>query len=154
MKMNFNFKITDALPALKAIQAHGGKSSRKRAAVIERFFASDRHYTAEELHGEMKKRSPGTSYSTVYRTLKLLVIRGFAVARQFEKGITRFERIHPRAHHDHLICSRCGRIIEFVDETIEQLQQRIAKKYLFTTVNHKLEMYGYCRACRRKMRHG
>lgn len=154
MKMNFNIKIKDTLRALQAIHQHGGKSSRKRAAVIKHFFASDRHYSAEELHGEIKKMVPGTSYSTVYRTLKLLVTCGFAAVRQFDRGVTRFERIHPRDHHDHLICSRCGKIIEFFDETIEQLQQRVAQKYFFTTVDHKLELYGYCRECRRKKSHG
>jgi Fur family ferric uptake transcriptional regulator len=155
MKMNFNFKITDLARARAVIRNRRGlKISRKRAAVIEHFFTAGRHSTAEELYRSLRHRQPGTSFSTVYRALKLLVDCGLATGRRFKDGITRFEPVRIGRHHDHLICLGCGRIIEFKSEPLETLQRAIARKHAFDAVDHRLELYGYCRACRRKIRHG
>ncbi|MGB9720956.1 MAG: Fur family transcriptional regulator [bacterium] len=128
------------------------KSSHKRQSIIEYFLTQDKHLSAEELYNKIKNSFSGIGYSTVYRTLKLLVECGLASARHFEEGITRFEPIHPKEHHDHLICIKCGAIVEFANQEIERIQRRIARKYKFRVQDHKLEIYGLCQKCVRKAR--
>ncbi len=126
------------------------KSSRKRKFIIDYFLKQDKHFSAEELYNQIRNKFPGIGYSTVYRTLKLLAECGLASIRHFEEGITRFEPIHQREHHDHLICTGCKRIIEFKNKEIENLQKKIAQKLQFSVQNHKLEIYGLCPRCAKK----
>jgi len=130
--------------------AKGLKSSQKRLAIIEYFLKKDRHFTTEQLYYELKKINQKFSYSTVYRSLKLLADCGLASISHFEKGVTRFEPIHTHEHHDHLICVECGRIIEFTNQNIEKSQKKIAGRYNFQIRYHKLELYGLCENCLKK----
>uniref|UniRef100_A0A7V0Z4N4 Ferric uptake regulation protein n=1 Tax=candidate division WOR-3 bacterium TaxID=2052148 RepID=A0A7V0Z4N4_UNCW3 len=126
------------------------KSSQKRQFIINYFLNQDKHLSVEELYNMIKNKVPKIGYSTVYRTLKLLAECGIVSIRHFEKGITRFEPIHKKQHHDHLICTRCGAIIEFINQEIEKIQKRVARKYNFSVLDHKLEIYGLCLKCARK----
>jgi len=138
---------------LKAIRSYlyekGLKHSLKRHTIAELFFRVDKHLSVEELYDKLKKVDPGISFSTVYRALKLFEKAGLAVSRRFVDGITRFEPVHPKEHHDHLICVKCGKVIEFESKKIENLQKEIARAYKFELLNHRLELYGYCNKCRR-----
>ncbi len=82
--------------------------------------------------------------------MKLLTDCGLAVTRQFGDGQTRYENLPEDGHHDHMICMKCSKIAEFQNERIEQLQSETAASLGFKVVNHKLELYGYCRACDEK----
>ncbi len=126
------------------------KSSRKRAQIIEYFLKQDKHFSTEELYQNMKRVIPGIGFSTIYRTLKLLTDCGLASEIRFESGTTRFEPIHKEQHHDHLICKKCGAIIEFTDRELEKIQHKIAKKRRFKLTDHKLEIYGICQKCAAK----
>jgi Fur family ferric uptake transcriptional regulator len=94
------------------------------------------------------------SLATVYRTMKLLAESGLASARQFGDGQTRYEAAAGRGHHDHLICTGCGAIVEFANARIESLQSLVARRHGFEVENHKLELYGRCGRCRRAARTG
>ena len=102
--------------------------------------------TIEDLLDRVRKRSAKVGYATVYRTMKLLTEAGLAVPRQFGDGQTRFEVADEiQHHHDHLICAKCGLILEFENEKIEQLQDQIAEELGgFQVVRHKLELYCLC----------
>ncbi len=128
----------------------GLRSSCKRSLVVEYFIEKDRHYTVEELYDEVKKVNPKVSLSTVYRTLKLLSDCGLASACNFGDGVIRFEPVHTAQHHDHLICVKCGRIIEFKNDRIEKIQKDVAKKYTFSISSHRMELYGLCDGCQKK----
>jgi Fur family ferric uptake transcriptional regulator len=141
-------KATEHLAAYLAGQ--GLKSTRQRDRVLSAFIAAGRHLSAEELYLLVKKSDRRIGYATVYRTLKLLAGAGMADERRFEDGITRYEYTVTKAHHDHLICTRCGMIIEFENEQIEQLQQAVARKNGFLVHNHRLELYGLCADCQSK----
>ncbi len=148
MKMNFKIKNSYNYRILnKFIKKYHLKSSRKREQIINYFLALDRHISTEELYNKIKDRIPKIGYSTVYRTLKLLVSWGLATACQFEKGITRFEPVHREDHHDHLICTKCGAIIEFKNFEIERMQIKVADQHKFQIKDHKLEIYGLCQKC-------
>jgi Fur family ferric uptake transcriptional regulator len=126
------------------------KSTNQRDTILNVFVEAGRHLSAEELYARVKKSHPGIGYATVYRTLKLLAEAGLAQERRFEDGFTRYERASQDAHHDHLICTHCGAIIEFENESIEALQQAVARKNRFKVQSHKLELYGLCAGCQGK----
>ncbi|MFN3395843.1 MAG: Fur family transcriptional regulator [Thermodesulfovibrionales bacterium] len=95
-----------------------------------------------------KKRDPSIGYATIHRNLSLLIDSGLAEEIKIGKEKTRYEQMHKRKHHDHLICLKCGRFIEVRDENIERLQDKLAEENEFEPVRHKLEIYGYCKSCR------
>lgn len=138
----------------KTFQAYlhekGLKSTRQRNDIVIFFLQKDKHFTVEELYREIQKNDPKIGYATVYRTLKLLVKAKLAVEHQFgEGGIIRFEPVHKGEHHDHLICLKCGKIIEFKNDQIEQLQRKVAREYNFKLTDHQLVLYGYCSECKK-----
>ena len=115
----------------------------QREAIVEQFLRTRDHVSIDELLSKVRKRQPKVGYATVYRTLKLLVDSGLAVERQFGDGQSRFEVVGD--HHDHLICVKCGLILEFEDNEIERLQDKIAERLGgFTVLRHRHELYGMC----------
>lgn len=134
----------------KMISQEGLKSTRQRAEILEVFLNSAGHQNLAEIYAQVTKVNPKIGYTTVYRTLKLLTRLGLATQRQFADGETRYEPNPEGTHHDHLICVRCGKIIEFKEEAMESLQNKIAKRYGFSIFQHRMELYGYCGSCTSK----
>ena len=99
------------------------------------------HPDVDELYKRVSKIDPKISIATVYRTVKLLEESGILTKHDFKGGKARYEQIN-ESHHDHLIDIKTGEIIEFVDEEIEILQKKVADKYGYNLVDHKLELYG------------
>ena len=99
------------------------------------------HPDVDELYSRVSKIDPKISIATVYRTVKILEEAGILVKHDFKAGKARYEQIR-ESHHDHLIDVKSGEIIEFVDDEIENLQKKVAEKYGYTLVDHKLELYG------------
>lgn len=151
MKINFNFDLEKWNNFKKD---KNFKNSDKRKLVIMYFLKNDKHYSAEELYEEMKKDGIKISFSTIYRTLKILKESGIANELVIGDGFIRFEPAHNGIHHDHLICEKCGKIIEFFDDVIERMQEFVAKKYKFKIKSHRLEIFGLCDKCRRKYEKG
>lgn len=143
---------SDASAEAKArLEAHlaraGLKRSRPRDAVVDAFLATPGHVSVEEMTAILRTRGSAVAYSTVYRTMKLLAECGLAAPHEFGDGQTRYERAQGRTHHDHLICTECGAILEFEDEEIERLQHAVARRHGFEVASHKTELYGCCAAC-------
>lgn len=126
------------------------KSSRRRNAVIEAFAHCEKHLTMDEIYNRTRKIDPKVGYTTVWRTMKLLESSGLAAAQKLGDGQTRYEYSGTRRHHDHLICINCGKVEEFLSPTIETLQFQIASRHGFSITSHKMELYGYCKACKNK----
>ena len=99
------------------------------------------HPDVDELYNRVSKIDPKISIATVYRTVKLFEESGILAKHDFKGGKARYEELN-EGHHDHLIDVKSGEIIEFVDEEIEKLQEKIADKYGYRLVDHKLELYG------------
>lgn len=132
------------------IEHEGLKSTSQRNEIARVFFNAGGHVSIEELHHRVQEKSPHIGYTTVYRTLKLLAESGLAHERQFGGRQARYEPLTTEEHHDHLICLMCGAITEFENKKIEKLQEEVARQHGFEVENHKLEMYGYCKRCRRQ----
>ncbi len=124
---------------------HGLKQTRQREAILDVFLSAGGHLTSEELLQAVRKLHPSIGYTTVYRTMKLLSEAGLASERHFDDGITRYEIEHE--HHDHLVCLKCGKIIEFECKAIEASQNEIAERHGFRILRHRHELYGHCAAC-------
>ena len=137
---------------LKAyIAKHGLKTSRQRELIADVFFAAGGHLSIDELLDRVRGADAKIGQATVYRTMKLLTKCGLAEARQFGDGHTRYEPVDDHEeHHDHMICTSCGKIVEFHNPQIEQLQDRVAVDHGFVVTHHKMELYGLCEDCRRK----
>ncbi len=106
----------------------------------ENYGESD-HPDVDELYKRVSKVDSKISIATVYRTVKILEEAGILVKHDFKAGKARYEQIR-ESHHDHLIDVKTGEIIEFVDDEIEKLQKKVADKYGYELVDHKLELYG------------
>jgi Fur family ferric uptake transcriptional regulator len=129
----------------------GLRSTSQRRLVTDVFFRSGGHLSIEDLLSKVREHDPRVGYATVYRTLRLLAECELANVRHFGDGVTRYElRDEDEHHHDHLICSECQKIVEFEDEAIEVLQDRVAERYGYRLKSHKHELYGVCPDCQAK----
>lgn len=128
------------------------KMTPQRRHILDVFLTLSGHVTSEELYELVKKSYKSIGQATVYRTLKLLSESGIAKPVDFGDGLTRYERQHGDDHHDHLICERCGKNVEVLDETIEKLQEDVAARHGFTLTRHKMYLYGLCGDCRPAMK--
>jgi len=140
---------------LEAYMARQGlRSTEQRRLIIDTFFGTSEHVTIEDLLTAVKSRDNRIGYATVYRTLKMLAESGVALERHFGDGFTRYELADGETHHDHLICTSCGSIVEFEEPEIERLQARVAERHDFEVIHHRHELYGTCRACRLQAQQG
>ncbi|MBI1823900.1 MAG: transcriptional repressor [Nitrospirae bacterium] len=138
----------------KHIQVHQLKLTRQRQVILDTFLTLPRHVSAEELYEASTRKNRSIGLATVYRTLHLLCQAGIVQEREFGDGQARYEIVSNHSHHDHLVCLSCGRIIEFENMDIENLQEQVAKEHSFIIQRHKLELYGYCKTCHRSTAHG
>lgn len=120
-----------------------------RLMVMHTFLDMGSHPTLDELIEKIVGLRPDLDAAFVEETMHLLNRFGFAQKLAFEGEPLRYEHHHVGCHHDHLVCKRCGKILEFEDPEIEDLQERIAKRYGFTLLRHRMELYGLCEACSR-----
>lgn len=132
------------------VRQQGLKNTSQRMKILEKFLSSKSHYSTEELYLKLRQEHPKIGYATVHRTLKLLAECGIAIEVDFGDGQTRFEPLNVDQHHDHLVCTHCGLIVEFTEPQIEQLQQQVAEQYDFTIERHRHELYGLCSKCAKK----
>lgn len=136
----------EPLETLKDYVAKNGlKFTRQRELIAEVFFKSAGHLKVEDLLERVREQDPQVSLATVYRTMKLLTECGLAEPHRFHDGHTRYEPSESdEEHHDHLICTECGRIVEFYNSDIERLQEQIAASFGFEVLHHRMELYGTC----------
>jgi Fur family ferric uptake transcriptional regulator len=127
----------------------GFKKTTQRELILEVFLRTEGHLSAEDLYNIVKVDDPTVGFTTVYRTLKLLVECGLAREERLSDTHTRYEHLYNHQHHDHMICMDCGVSIEFFNDDIEALQDSASEQLGFKVLDHKLQIYGLCSACRR-----
>jgi Fur family ferric uptake transcriptional regulator len=132
------------------LQQQGLKLTSERVALVREIFSTHYHFEADELLGKMKDKSVKISRATVYRTLELLVKSNMVRRVHLGEDHYHYEHVSGNSHHDHLICTTCGNVIEFHDPELERLQLAICEKKKFTPTFHNLQILGVCDACRRK----
>ena len=131
------------------IESKGLRNTPQREMVLKVFLSTERHLSVAELHKIVKKKDRSLGYTTVYRTMRLLSECGLGAEIDFGDGVQRFEHKYGHEHHDHLICTKCGRFIEAVKPEIEKMQEALAGEEGFTIIRHKLQIFGICRKCKK-----
>ena len=130
------------------LREDGLKFTPQRLAILEEIINNESHRECEEIYLALKKRGSNVSRATVYRTMDILVKNGFARKLEFGDGRARYEGKVNIPHHDHLVCTSCGNIVEFLNQDIEDLQEQIAKHYQFKLQRHIHQLFGICKKCR------
>jgi Fur family transcriptional regulator, ferric uptake regulator len=129
------------------LREHHQPVTRQRDLVAEVVFQSDDHLSVDAIRRELKRRSARVGLATVYRTLDLLVESGLVRAHEFGEGFRRYEPMTEQSDHEHLICERCGRVVEFANERMERMLPVLADEHGFQHRRHRVEIYGVCRDC-------
>jgi len=133
------------------LQTRSLKSTTQRDLIVKEIFsAPHHHFSAEELLNTVREKDPTISRATVYRTLSLLLESKMLDELDIGKGHKYFEPMFGVSHHDHLICLSCGKIVEFKNQKIEQIQDQITARYNFQMVYHTHKIFGLCGHCRKK----
>jgi Fur family transcriptional regulator, ferric uptake regulator len=135
-------------PFLTFLKEHGLKWTSGREEVFREAVATEGHFEPEELAYRLRKRGSRISKATVYRTLPLLIKAGLIKEVIHGEKHHHYEHIHEEKDHDHLICLRCGKIIEFEEESLREIEGRICKKHAFRPERILVEIFGYCKECR------
>ncbi|MGH7228176.1 MAG: Fur family transcriptional regulator [Nitrospiraceae bacterium] len=138
--------LTEISVLQEHLSKHQLKLTRQREQILTVFLKME-HITAEQMYRLLAKKDPHIGLATIYRTLNLFCEAGLAQARHFGTQ-TQYDNVSHKGHHDHLICTSCGKIVEFENCDIERLQEEVAARNGFTIQTHKLELYGLCSSCR------
>jgi Fur family ferric uptake transcriptional regulator len=120
----------------------------ERRWVLQGVLSREGHFDAEELLQFLHRRHMPVSRATLYRTLEHLTASGLVKRHRFGQGHALFEHIYGRQHHDHLVCDRCGTVMEFVNDEIEALQEQVCRQHDFLSTNHVMQIFGVCARCR------
>jgi Fur family ferric uptake transcriptional regulator len=132
------------------LQTQGLKLTAERSALVREIFSIHYHFEADELLFKMKEKSVKISRATIYRTLELLVKSGMVRRVHLGEDHYHYEHVRGNSHHDHLVCTTCGTVIEFHDPELELRQREVCERKRFTPTFHNLQILGVCDACRRK----
>ena len=124
------------------------KQTTHRKLILETFLAGEGHRSVEDIYREVRSEDPRIGYTTVYRTMKLLIEAGLAREIDLADGLMRYEHLYNHKHHDHLVCTGCGASIEFFNAELEKIQDSASSRLGFKVLDHKLQVYGLCSACR------
>jgi Fur family transcriptional regulator, ferric uptake regulator len=135
---------------LEHIQRAGLRRTAQRDLILEMFLKTEEHLTSEDLYFLVHRDDPTVGHTTVYRTLKLLTEAGLAREVRFGDNKTYYEHHFNHQHHDHMICTECGIVIEFFSQEIENLQDQMAMQYSFLPTHHSLRLWGVCAECQRE----
>lgn len=136
----------------KLLTQEGISNTEEHLRIFEVFLSTENHLTVDELMALTSENNISADRDLVKDALALMVQYGFAERKEFDDGVIRYEHCHTGLHHDHMICTKCNKIIEFTDEHLELLQDQIAKAYGFHMLLHKMEIYGICSDCREKQK--
>ena len=135
---------------LEYLQNRKLKVTPHRQLILETFLEHEGHRSVEDIHRVVRSSDPRVGYTTVYRTMKILVDSGLAREIDLADGITRYEHLYNHQHHDHMICMQCGQSIEFYNGDIEAVQDAASAQLGFKVLDHRLQIYGVCKDCKGK----
>ncbi len=133
----------------KHLYDNGLRYTPEREEILNEIFSSRRHFDADELYLKLRQKKCNVSRATVYRCLNLLESCDFVNKSSFGERHSHYEHNFNKEHHDHLVCTKCGLVIEFFDKVIEKRQKNVCENNDFALTNHKLQIFGICAECRK-----
>lgn len=136
----------------KKLKQNGYKLTPQRRSTYKAILVNEgSHLSCEEVYNEVKKDCPEIGLATVYRTLMLLNKINVIKKQNFNEGKNRYEMIkEDKEHHHHLICNKCASVVEFEDDILEDFVDKVADKYKFDIIDHRIKLFGYCEECMNK----
>lgn len=132
---------------LQYLRENGHRVTSERLTLFDEIFSQHGHIDAEQLLESLREREVKISRATVYRNLDLLVECGLVRRHRLGRRRYLYEHVHPGQHHDHLVCTECGRVVEFVSPGISALQAEICRAHGFEPSRHQLQIFGVCTRC-------
>jgi len=131
------------------LRDHNLPITEQRLAIAQVLHLEGRHFSAEEIEQALAIRGVAVGTATIYRTLEVLVRSGLVVERDFGEGFKRYEAARGEPQHEHLLCTSCGRVVEFRDERLERMTMLLADAQGFARQSHQLVIFGVCAECQR-----
>ena len=138
--------MTQVRDIVSRLSQKGYRMTPQRLMILEVIEGASGHVSAEEIYQDIRKRYPGLNISTVYRTLELLKETGLVTETDMGDGRVRFHSMG-HEHHHHLVCSKCGKVIDLDEETLSPLTRTLSDKYGFRADLKHLAIFGRCKAC-------
>jgi Fur family ferric uptake transcriptional regulator len=129
------------------ISGKGLKLTKEPQEIVSEILCINGHFAPDELFVRLRGRGSKVSRASIYRTIPLLVESGMIEEVERVDKHAHYERVSRNSHHDHMICTRCGRVIEFYSKNLESLQERLCRQENFRGVRHCLEIMGFCENC-------
>jgi Fur family transcriptional regulator, ferric uptake regulator len=131
------------------IDSKGMRRTAPRDTVVNVFLKTEKHVSTQDLYNIVSKKDKDIGYATVARTLKLIDEAGLCRKVDFGDGTIRYEHKYKHDHHDHLVCTGCGRLVEIYDKKLEKIQEELVKKHGYVQETHRLNIFGLCPKCQK-----
>jgi Fur family ferric uptake transcriptional regulator len=130
------------------IRRKGLRNTPEREEIVGEIFATNDHFDVDELYLRLRNKGSRVSKASIYRNLPLIMECGLIKEVWHEDGHMHYEPLYGQSHHCHLRCIKCGKVIEFVEVELREIERRLSKKHDFLVVDHRLDVVGYCSNCR------
>lgn len=129
------------------LNSKGLRFTRERREILDEVMRTHSHFEVEDIFAGLRKKNANISRASIYRTLPLLLDSGIVHKTLCEVMRARYEHVLGHEHHDHMVCVKCGKVIEFKKDGIEKLQEEAAKEHRFKMIGHRLVISGLCKDC-------